>query len=96
MQEPIADNSTYGGRRELRRENKIHHASVKLAKKNERESRKKRKIGTQNNHKKMAKNLSKERKVARKAGIKTEKKTEKNKEKEERKRVKEEAKVKGN
>ena len=69
-EEPLSNKTTMKGRRELRRENRIHHRMAALARKNERAARKEHDLGTANHHDSKAKKLSKDR---RKAKLKEEK-----------------------
>jgi hypothetical protein len=63
--EPLSNKTTRKGRRELRRENRIHHAMEGLASKNERRARREHDLGTANHHDSKAKKLSKDRKKAK-------------------------------
>lgn len=63
--EPLSNKSTIKGKRELRREMRIHNAAGKLAKQNERRARKEHKLGTVSHHDSKAKKLTKERKKAK-------------------------------
>lgn len=66
MEEPLSNKSTIKGKRELKREMRIHNAAgSKLAKQNERRARKEHKLGTVSNHDSKAKKLAKDRKKAK-------------------------------
>lgn len=65
-EQPLSNKTTIKGKRELRKEMRIHNATVKLSKQNEREARKKHKLGTANHHDSKAKKLGKDRKKAQK------------------------------
>ncbi len=64
-QEPLASKSTRKGRKELRREQRVHNAMIGLAAQNERKARKEHKLGTANHHDSKAKKLDKDRRKAK-------------------------------
>ena len=64
--EPLSNKTTRKGKRELRREQRIHIATIGLATQNERKARKEHKLGTANHHDSKAKKLGKDRKKAKK------------------------------
>ncbi len=63
--QPLSNKTTIKGKRELRREMRIHKASLGLAAQNERKARKEHKLGTANHHDSKAKRLGKDRRKAK-------------------------------
>ena len=63
--ESLSNKNSFKGKRELRRENRIHHSTDNMSDKNERRSRRKNNLGTMSNYNSSKKEVTKERKRSR-------------------------------